>query len=86
MANSNKGNQVLTGDDIAAAFANESPCEYPPILSPRQLAELIGKSPSTIYFWIQQGRLDGAFRKRGKHLLLWRDKAIDLLFNAPDWK
>ena len=40
----------------------------------------------TVYEWIAKGRLDGAFRKRGKHILIWRDRALDLLFNGPDWK
>jgi excisionase family DNA binding protein len=55
------------------------------ILSPVQLANLAGLSVKTIYEWITKGRLDGAFRKRGKHVLIWRDRAIHLLFNAPDW-
>lgn len=55
------------------------------ILSPAQLADLIGLSPKTIYEWIAKGRLDGAFRKRGKHVLIWRDRALDLLFNGKEW-
>lgn len=58
---------------------------YPPILSPAQLAELLGKSPKTIYHWIAKGRLDGAFRKRGKHCLIWRTRALNLLLNGSDW-
>jgi len=23
---------------------------------------------------------------RGKHILFWRDSAVHLLFNGPDWK
>lgn len=57
-----------------------------PFLSPAQLAELCGVSPKTIYAWIAAGRLDGAFRKRGKRLLIVRDKALNLLLNGPDWK
>ena len=39
-----------------------------PILSPQGLADLLKMSVSTIYEWISKGRLDGAFRKRGKHI------------------
>jgi hypothetical protein len=24
-------------------------------------------------------------RKRGKHILIWRDRAMDLIFNSKDW-
>jgi excisionase family DNA binding protein len=54
-------------------------------LSPKQLAGLLGLSVKTIYEWVEKGRLDGAFRRRGKHLLLWRDRALDILFNGKDW-
>jgi excisionase family DNA binding protein len=58
----------------------------PPILSPAQLAGLLNLSVKTVYEWIAKGRLDGAFRKRGKHVLIWRDRVLDLLFNGPAWK
>jgi hypothetical protein len=76
----------LTRNEIARTFDSNLSAKYPPILSPDQLAELAGGlSVNTIYFWIEEGRLDGAFRKRGKHLLIWRDRAIDLLFNGETW-
>ncbi len=56
-----------------------------PIGGPKDLAELLGLSISTIYEWISKGRLDGAMRKRGKHVLIWLNKAVDLVFNGPDW-
>ncbi|MFV1965253.1 MAG: hypothetical protein ACC628_07490 [Pirellulaceae bacterium] len=34
---------------------------------------------------IEVGRLDGAFRNRGKHILIWRDRALDIIFNGPEW-
>lgn len=55
------------------------------IMSPAQLAELLGLSVKTIYDWIAHGRLDGAFRKRGKHNLIWRDRALEIIFNGPEW-
>lgn len=72
----------LTIAEIRGAFEGAGP---PPILSPQQLGKAIGISPKTIYQWIAQGRFDGTFRHRGKHIRLWRDRAIQLFFNGPDW-
>ena len=75
----------LSKDEIQQAFAGADAARFPPILTPVQLAGLAQLSVKTIYEWISQGRLDGAFRKRGKHVLIWRDRALDLLFNGPEW-
>ncbi|MBX9581063.1 MAG: helix-turn-helix domain-containing protein [Gemmataceae bacterium] len=75
----------LDPSEIARPFVGELAERFPPILSPGQLAELLGKSPKTVYEWLARGRLDGAFRKRGKHVLLWRDRALDILFNGKEW-
>jgi hypothetical protein len=77
--------RLLTQDELARPFREELGQQYPPILSPLRLADLLGRSPKTIYAWIAQGRLDGTFRKRGKHILIWRDKALDQIFNGPPW-
>ena len=58
---------------------------FPPVLSPALLASLLGRSRKTVDDWIAKGRLEGCYRRRGKHLLIWRDKALDLLFNGPNW-
>jgi predicted DNA-binding transcriptional regulator AlpA len=76
---------VVSREVIAAAFAKAGEQTDRPIVSPEELADIIGRSRKTIYGWIAKGRLDGSFRKRGKHHLIWRDKAIDLLLNGPDW-
>ena len=76
---------VVSQDAIAAAFAKASGPADRPIVSPAQLADIVGVSVKTVYFWIAEGRLDGAYRKRGRHLLIWRDRAIDLLFNGKSW-
>jgi len=73
-------------DEIERAFAESSNSKTGPILSPQQLAELLNLSVKTIYEWIARGRLDGAFRKRGKHNLIWRDRALNTVFNGPDWE
>jgi excisionase family DNA binding protein len=75
----------LTKDDLSRAFAGPAGAAHPAILTPAQLATLTGLSTKTIYDWLAQGRLDGCFRKRGKHVLIWRDRAIELLFNGRDW-
>ena len=75
----------LTKEEIERAFAGAIDAPPGPILTPQQLAELLNLSVKTIYEWIARGRLDGAFRKRGKHNLIWRDRALKLIFNGPDW-
>jgi hypothetical protein len=72
--------------EFQQAFAGSNSAQWPPIISPAQLAAIGQLSVKTVYEWIAKGRLDGAFRKRGKHVLIWRDRALDLLFNGPDWK
>ena len=76
----------LSKTEIAKTFAEGPGAQFPPILSAAQLASLLRISVKTVYEWIAKGRLDGAFRKRGKHVLIWRDRAIDILFNGPEWK
>lgn len=75
----------LTDDEIARPFAGPAAERFPVILSPDRLAELLGLSVNTIYEWMSKGRLDGAYRKRGKHALIWRDRALDVLFNGKEW-
>lgn len=76
----------LNKDEIAAAFQEGPGAQVPVILSPDELAQLLGLGVGTIYDWIAKGRFDGSFRKRGKHHLIWRDRAIDLIFNGEEWK
>jgi hypothetical protein len=77
--------QQLSRDEIARAFAGPDGDRWGPILSRSEFGRLIGISPKTLSEWIGKGRLDGAFRRRGKHTLIWRDRAIDILFNGADW-
>jgi excisionase family DNA binding protein len=73
--------------EIAAALDTEDlRRRFPPILTVPQLAELLQRSRKTIYCWIEKGRLDGTFRKRGKGHLLWRDRVLDRVFNGPEWE
>jgi excisionase family DNA binding protein len=76
----------LTEVELNQAFAGAVGERYGPILSPTQLAELLNLSPKTIYEWLSRGRLQGAVRKRGKHVLVLRDRALQILMSGPDWK
>jgi hypothetical protein len=69
----------LSRSEIRDAFTGG---KWPEVLSVVQLAELVGKSPKTMYLWIDEGKLDGAVKKQGKHWLIWRDKAIECLFST----
>ena len=78
----------LKPEEIRAAFGDAADAErFPPILNVPLAARLLGDmSPSTLYEWIAKGRLDGTFRKRGKHHLFWRDRLIARIFNDPEWR
>jgi excisionase family DNA binding protein len=80
-----KHKPTVPKDELQRPFIGPEGRDHPPVMTPQQLAGLCGQSVKTIYQWIANGRLDGAFRKRGKHILIWRDKALDILFNGPDW-
>ncbi len=75
----------MSKDEIPRAFAEGPGGQTSAILPPAGLARLIGITVKTVYQWIGQGRLDGAFRKRGKHVFIWRDRALDILFNGKEW-
>jgi excisionase family DNA binding protein len=77
----------LKPSEIATAFDSEDVRRrFPPILSVPQVAELLGGlSKKTVYMWIAKHRLDGCFRRRGKHVLFWRDRVLDRIFNGPQW-
>ena len=74
----------LSRTEIRQAF-EDGRSNVPPILSPKQLAELLGISRSTLYEWAAKGRLDGSFRRRGKHIRFWRDRVLLLFFDGPRW-
>ncbi len=75
----------LTADEIARLSTSAATEHVPSILSPEELAELLGLSVKTIYEWMSKGRLDGAYRKRGKRALIVRDRALDIIFNGKEW-
>jgi excisionase family DNA binding protein len=74
--------QRITSDEIQVAFNDDATrSAFPPILSPEQFAQLLGVGRSTVYLWISQGRIDSAVTKIGKHQLIWRNRAIEIIFN-----
>ncbi|MCA9092666.1 MAG: hypothetical protein KDA68_04215 [Planctomycetaceae bacterium] len=75
----------ISREDIQAAFTGEDGKRFPPILNVQQLSELTSIPRSTIYEWHSRGLWGSAARTRGKRLLFWRDRAIDVIFNGPDW-
>ena len=81
----NSRRRNLSKAEITQAFAEGTGAQVSPIITVQQLAVILQVSRKTVYEWIAKGRLDGAFRKRGKHHLIWRDRAIDILFNGPEW-
>lgn len=76
----------LTPAELQAPFEGPLGAEYPVILSPAKLASLLGLPLKTIYAWLSAGRLDGCYRKRGKHQLIWRDRALSKIFDGPTWE
>jgi excisionase family DNA binding protein len=78
--------QRIPAKKLRAPFGDELGEKIHPVLSPAELAELLGLKVKTIYIWIADGRLDGCFRKRGKHILILRDAAIEQIFNGPTWR
>jgi excisionase family DNA binding protein len=80
-----KRSKPLSDDELRRVFDGVSGVAFGPILSPKQLADLCGLSPKTIYEWIAKGRLKDASRKRGKHVLIWRDRVLNLLLFGPEW-
>jgi hypothetical protein len=76
----------LSKAELQAPFNGQSSNDFPVILSPARLADLLGLSVKTVYTWISLGRLDGCYRKRGKHCLIWRDRALAKILDGPSWE
>ena len=75
----------LSASEISRPFEGELGKTFPVILSPILLAQILGLPVKTIYRWISIGRLNGCYRKRGKRCLIWRDRALNKLFNGEPW-
>jgi excisionase family DNA binding protein len=75
----------LSDDELAAMFEGEWGRQFPPVMSPKAFAAALGLSLRTVYEWLAKGRLDGSCRRRGKHVLIIRDRAFKQTFNDKDW-
>lgn len=60
--------------------------QLPAVVTTKALANLLGLSVKTVYLWRAIGRLEGTYRKRGKHVLFFTERVIILIFNGPKWK
>jgi hypothetical protein len=79
--------QAITREEVQLAFEDEATrAAFPPILTPEQFAKLFGVSVSTTYFWISQGLFNGATTHVGKHLRIWRNRAIEIAFSRQQTK
>ncbi len=76
----------LSKEELRRAFGSEAGSRVPPIVSPAELADLLGMSVKTIYEWIARGRLDGSFRKARQTHIDLRDRAIEIIFNGKEWE
>ncbi len=73
---------LLTDSDLAATFADAATAaQFPPIFTVDQAAALLQIPKQTIYDWSSRGRLGSCSRKVGKHLRIYRDKLLLLVFN-----
>jgi len=71
----------LNAKELERAFAHPIWAEaYPPILSVVQAAALAQVPPATIYSWSSQGKLSSCAGRAGKHLRIWRDRFIQIIF------
>jgi len=78
-------NKRLTKDEISRAFAEGPFSKYPPILTTKEAAEMLGVKPKTINAWKNEGLLEGTYRQQRKEDRYWRDRLIDRFFNGPEW-
>jgi hypothetical protein len=79
--------QVISRDEIQVAFLDEATRQaFPPILTPVQFARLFGVSLSTAYDWLSKGYFDGAMTHVGKHVRVWRNRAIEIAFSRRGTK
>jgi hypothetical protein len=58
---------------------------WPQLLTVGQAARIASVPVGTIYDWSSAGRLARCARRRGKRLLIVRDRFIEELFNGKEW-
>ena len=76
----------LRPGELDALFADPATArQFPPLLSTKQAAELLGVSEKTLGYWKSAGRLEGVVRKRGKRNFYLRNRLIAAVFEGPEW-
>lgn len=70
----------LSQQELQASFS-----ALPPVLSVDQAAKAIQVPVKTLYEWSSKGFLKECARRRGKRLLILRDKFLTEVFNGADW-
>ena len=70
----------MSSSEMADAFGH-----LPPVMSVKEAADALKVPKKTIYEWSCAGRLDACARRRGKRLLILRDKFFQEIFNGNDW-
>ena len=82
----------MSGDSLNSSAVGLTKAEiaviaegWPPLLTVKQAAELAGVPVGTIYDWSSAGRLENCARKRGKRLLIVRDRFIKEIFDGNKW-
>ncbi len=76
---------IISKSEIQNAFEGQDGQRFPIILTVEEAAQLVRRSPKTIYEWVRKGNLDKTYIKRGKRILFLRNKFIDEVFNGKGW-
>jgi excisionase family DNA binding protein len=72
----------LGDKEIASTFADPLWAErFPPVMTLDQAAALLQVPKATLYDWRSRGLLGACSRKIGKHVRVFRDRLIRLVFN-----
>jgi len=69
----------LSKEEIQRAVA-----AYPPVMITEQVAALFQTPKKTIQEWSSQGRFKDCAVRRGRRLLFFRDKLVEVVFNG-EW-
>ncbi len=73
----------LTTAELKAAFQDPAwSTRFPPVLSVEQAAELLQVPKATIYDWSSRGLLSPCACRAGKHLRIWRDRLLSIVFEG----
>jgi hypothetical protein len=73
--------RLLDEAEIQQAFGSGKWAdEFPPILNVAQAARLAHVPRATLYDWSSRDLLAGCAKRKGKRLLIWRDRFVQWLF------